>query len=339
MKRVRHVVMIGLLMPGLVAVVPPARAELVEEIVAWVNGDIITWSEYQGEEQARTAEAYQQFTGEELDRMLEKARSELLLAMIDRKILLHHAQALGYDMPKMSKAYAKAFMQQQQIANEDELRRLAEGDGMTLKQVKDRLLELYAPQDIIDMEVINRISVSDREIEAFYQENQEEFRVVGEVTLREIVLLADNDAVKEQRRDEAREVWERASSGEDFSALAQEVSEAGTSAGGGKFGPLKRTDLSENLAEPAFTLPVGGVSELMETPYGFHIIMVESRMDDRALALDDVKDNARKILEDRKFKAELEAFMEKARSESEWCVKPKHAHLLSIDVPPPCERL
>jgi peptidyl-prolyl cis-trans isomerase SurA len=339
MKRVRHVVMIGLLTLGLVAIAAPVRAELVEEIIAWVNGDIITWSEYQGEEQARTAEAYQQFTGEELDRMLEKARSELLLAMIDRKILLHHAQALGYDMPKMSEAYTKAFMQQQQIANEDELRRLAEGDGMTLKQVKDRLLELYAPQDIIDMEVINRISVSDREIEAFYLENQEDLRVAGEVTLREIVLLADNDAVKEQRRDEARRVWERASSGEDFSTLAQEVSEAGTSAGGGKFGPLKRTDLSENLVGPAFTLPVGGVSELMETPYGFHIITVESRMDDRALALDDVKDNARKILEDRKFRAELEAFMEKARSESEWCVKPKHAHRLSIEVPPPCERL
>jgi len=339
MKRVRHVVTIGLLTLGLVAAAAPARAELLEEIVAWVNGDIITWSEYQGEEQARTAEVYQQFTGEELDRMLELARSQLLLSMIDRKILLHHAQALGYDMPRMSEAYTKAFMQQQQIAGEDELRRLAEGDGMTLKQVKDRLLELYAPQDIIDMEVVNRISVSDREIEAFYQENREEFNVDGEVTLREIVLLADNDTVKDQRRDEARQVWERASSGEDFSALAREFSEAGTSAGGGKFGPLKRSDLSETLAEPAFSLPTGGVSELMETPYGFHIIMVETRMDDRALGLDDVRDNARKVLEDRKFKAELEAFMEKARSESEWCVKPKHAHLLSIEAPPPCERL
>ena len=120
MKRVRHVVMTGLLTLGLVAVAAPARAELLEEIIAWVNGDIITWSEYQGEEKARTAEAYQQFTGEELDRVLEMARSELLLSMIDRKILLHHAQALGYDMERMSDAYAKSFMQQQEIANEDE---------------------------------------------------------------------------------------------------------------------------------------------------------------------------------------------------------------------------
>ena len=77
----------------------------------------------------------------------------------------------------------------------------------------------------------------------------------------------------------------------------------------------------------------------METPYGFHIIKVESRIHDHMRSLDDVRDVVRKQLEDSKFKAELEVFLEKARQESEWCVKMKHHELLSIEAPPPCERL
>ena len=59
----------------LLAVVPlaisfPAHAEIVEEIVAWVNGDIITRSEYETEEQLALGDIYRQFTGSELDKQV-----------------------------------------------------------------------------------------------------------------------------------------------------------------------------------------------------------------------------------------------------------------------------
>jgi len=210
---------------------------------------------------------------------------------------------------------------------------------MTVAKVREQLIELYAPQDLIDMEVINRISVSDGEIEGYYAENQELFAVRGDVTLREIVLLADDANGLDARRDEAQQVWQRVSSGEDFGTVAREVSESGTADNGGKFGPLAVDDLSEILSAPAFSLPVGGVSELMETPYGFHVIKVESRIEDHVRSLDDVRSQIRGFLENRKFKTELDVFMQKARAESEWCVKPKHKDLLSVEAPPPCERL
>jgi parvulin-like peptidyl-prolyl isomerase len=242
-------------------------------------------------------------------------------------------------MEKMGDAYVKMFKQQQGIASDEELARLAEADGMTFKQVRQRLAEMYAPPDIIDMEVINRISVSDREIEGYYEENSQAYLVDGEVTLREIVLLAEDDATRDARRAEAEAIFERSKTTEDFAALAMEVSEAGTAPDGGKIGPVKRADLSERLAEPAFSLPTGSVSPLMETPYGFHFVKVESRMDDHMQSLDDVRQTIRKQLEDRKFRAELEVFMEKARAESEWCVEPKHLALLSLEESPPCKRL
>ena len=317
-----------------------ARAEIVEEIVAWVNGEIITLSEYEAERDARVAEVYRGHSGDDLDALVERTRRELLISMIDRKILLHRARALGYDMNKMGEAYLKGFMKQEKIADEHELERMAQQDGMTVKEIRERLIELYAPGDVIDMEVANRISVSESEIDAYYKENRAKFHVEGEVTIREIVLLADDDARRAARREEARAIHRRATAGnEDFATLAREFSEVGTSELGGRIGPVQRADLASNLADLAFTLPVGTVSEMMETPYGFHILKVESRVDDHFRSLDEVRDSIRKQLQDGKFAVELEAFMSKARAEAEWCVAPKHEALLSIEVPPPCDLL
>jgi hypothetical protein len=77
----------------------------------------------------------------------------------------------------------------------------------------------------------------------------------------------------------------------------------------------------------------------VETPYGFLIIKVVSRVDEHTKAIDEVRENIRAFLRTRKFRTDLEAFLEKARAESEWCVKPKHAKLLSVPAPPPCERM
>jgi parvulin-like peptidyl-prolyl isomerase len=315
------------------------RAEMVEEIIAWVNGDIITRTEYEMQLQAQTADAYQRLAGEELDQELERIKNELLIGMIDNKILLHHGQALGYDLERMADSFLELFMEQQGFTSVEEVEQLATQDGMTLDDIKRRLVEMHAPDEVIRFEVANRVSVGEREIEAYYRENPHTFEVEGEVELREIVLLAQDASSKDARREEARELWNQLRDGTDFASLAREKSEAGTAANGGKLGPLERVDLSEILANVAFTLPVGELSELMETPYGFHIIKVVSRVDEHTRNLDDVRERIRAFLQDQKTRTELADFLEKAREESEWCVKPKHKALLSVSAPPPCERL
>ena len=64
--------------------------------VAFVNGDVITKSEFEAEEQAMTAEVYRRYAGDELDAQVEQLEKGLLLQMIDRKILVSHAQMI-YD--------------------------------------------------------------------------------------------------------------------------------------------------------------------------------------------------------------------------------------------------
>jgi parvulin-like peptidyl-prolyl isomerase len=315
------------------------RAELIEEVVAWVNGEIITFSELEEEEENQTAEAYRRLQGEELKQWLLDARSRILLDMIDRKILVHHAQSLGFDLDEMGEAMLDNFKEQQGVTTDAEFAERLESEGLTIEAVKQRLIEMYAPQEVISFEVTNRLSVSDRDVESYYNDHSTQFAQAGDVTVREIVLLAPSDTKKAERRAELDAVLARLEAGEDFAAVAVELSEAGTSEQGGLLGPLKKQDLSAQLAAAAFTVPVGEISEVMETSYGFHLVKVESRTDASVLSLEEVREPLREKLMDAEFGKRISEFMTRLRSNSEWCVKPKYEHLLSIPARTECETI
>jgi len=319
-----NVALAVLLLVGSVIFVTPARAELLEEIVAWVNGDIITMSEMDKEEQAMVAEAYRRFTGEELDESVRMMREGLLVEMIDRKILLDRARAMFSDLEGIKNAYFEGFKESQGITDDAEFERMLAQEGLTLESFKLRLLEMYAPEEVLRYEVSNRISVSDQEIDTYYQEHPEQFAIEDEVTVREIVLLADTDAKKDARLPEAEQIVERARAGEDFASLAREFSEAGSKAEGGLLGELKRGDLSSQLEAVAFTLEERQISDPIPTPYGFHILMVEERTVGEKMLLEDSREQLRVFLENQKYEVDLKAFRDKMRAEAEWCVKAKY---------------
>ena len=314
----------ALVLAAAVMFVTPARAELLEEIVAWVNGEIITMSELDREEQAMVAEAYRRFTGDELDENVKRMREGLLVEMIDRKILLDRAKAMFTDLEGIKDSYFEGFKESQGINDDAEFERMLEAEGLTIESFKLRLLEMYAPEEVLRYEVGNRISVSEDDVDAFYRENPEKFALEDVVTVREIVLLAETDADKDARRSEANQIVERARAGEDFTELAKEFSEAGTKAEGGLLGELKRGDLSDQLEVVAFALEEGQVSDPIETRYGFHILLVEERTVDEQILLADTRDRLRTFLEDQKYEEDLTVFRKKMRAEAEWCVKAKY---------------
>lgn len=318
-----------LLMLGLSAA---SRAEMVDEIVAWVNGDIITRSDFEDEEKARMTELYRQLTGAELDEKVEEVRKSLLLQMVENKILVQRAHMM-YDMTKMREGMFQDFKKRQGIEDDEELKRLLVNEGMTVETLKDRLVEMMAPDYVIQFEVTGRVAVGDREVDEFYRDNPDQFSLPAEVTIREIVVLAETPADKELRRTEMEALRTRALSGEDFEALARDHSESGTSKAGGLLAAAKRGELSPQLEAVAFTLGVGEISEVLEFPYGFHLIKIEQRLEDRLQDLEEIRERVRKGLEDRRFFKEYRAFMDKARGEAEWCVKPAFRDRLPIQSP------
>lgn len=102
------------------------------------------------------------------------------------------------------------------------------------------------------------------------------------VRARHILVLVDPDASEEEiekARARAESAQARITGGEDFAAVAAELSDdSGTAASGGELGPFARGDNDAALDDAAFALEVGGLSELVRSPYGFHIVQLDERL-------------------------------------------------------------
>ena len=300
------------------------HAETLEEIVAYVNGDIITKSELEQQAQVLVSEAYKRCSGDELDRQVKQLNENILLDMVDQRILLDRAKTMFSDIEGIKKMYYEGFKENQGIEDDAEFAKMLEKEGMTVDDFKQRLLEIYAPEEVLRLEVKNRISIGDREVEQYYKDHAAEFDKKDEVTVREIVLLAETPDKQAARRDEVKAVLQRLRSGEDFAAVAEQVSESGTKEKGGLLGTVGRGDLSQALESAAFSMQAGEVSDALETPYGFHILKVESRTVGERASLDEVRETLREMLAAKKYDEDVTVFRKKIRSEAEWCVKRKY---------------
>ncbi len=168
---------------------------------------------------------------------------------------------------------------------------------MTEPAVKARYIE-FDPREFQD-----NVVISEQEIENYYHSNPSEFKVEEMVSGRQIILRVPDDApdeVEDEKRTEALALMERAKAGEDFAELVKQYSEGPEKESGGSFGPLPRSGLLPAVADAAFSLEVGEVSDPIKTRYGWHILKIEERLPEALKPLDDVADRVRAKLAERK---------------------------------------
>jgi len=306
----------------------PVRAEVLEEIVAKVNDEIITRTDLDAEEQALTAELYRTLSGPELDRKLAEGKAMLLRRLIDRRLLMQRGERMFTELDKMGDTLVDQFIDYQKIKDKAELSRLLAQEGLTLAEFKHRLLEQQVPDEVLHYEVGGRVAVGDKEVEAYYHDHPDEFTVPAEATIREIVLLNSEGTEVAQRRTEAEAIRARAADGEDFAALAKEASQAGTKDNGGLLGTIHKGDIAPELEAAAFSIPAGSVSPVIEMSHGFHILKVDARTEERVRPLDEVREPTRDKIADKQYAKDLQAFLDKSWNEATIWVNPKYADRL-----------
>lgn len=307
-----------------------AAAEVVDEIVAKVNEDIVTKADLESEEQGALQELYRQYSGAELDTRVAQAKREMLRHLIDRRVLVQRAGHL-FDLTKMQDFFLASFKENQNIKSDKELEKLLLQQNMTMADLKTRLLEDAAPQQVIRAEIVERIAVSEKDERDYYDAHPEQFEIPAESTVREIVIkstAADRDA----KRAEAEAARSRAAApGADFAAIAAEVSDAGTKKQGGLLGTVKKGDLSAALDHAAFSVAVGEISPVIEADYGFHILKVDSRIEQGAKPFDSAKDEIETKLRAERYPAEYRTYLKKAWAEATIWISPKYQDRLSSD--------
>ncbi len=162
---------------------PQVRGEIVEEIVAWVDGDIITKSDLERQESDLIEAARQRYSGDELRRRLEAVRQTTLLNIIDHKILHHRGQQL-WGSKEIEESYYRDFRQQQGLSDE-EFEQLLAREGLTVERVKHLLSEQHVPDRVREHEVAASMpGIGDLEVRDYYDRHPDEFMAAAEVESR-----------------------------------------------------------------------------------------------------------------------------------------------------------
>ena len=159
---------------------------------------------------------------------------------------------------------------------------------------------LFEPKDYT-----RGVQVTPKEIEAHYQSNQEKFGQPRRLRVRHILIKTDvKDAeATAQARKKAESIREEAQKGKDFAQLAKQYSEdPGTKEKGGDLGFISRGQVVPEFEEAIFALKAGGISPIIQTPYGLHVAKVEEIQEAKVEPLDKVKNQILTLLQNRKAK-------------------------------------
>jgi len=168
---------------------------------------------------------------------------------------------------------------------------------------------------VIDPEKFSEgLTIPDQEISHYYEDNIEMFKQKKQVKARHILFKLDGDAKEEGEkkvREKAIMVREKALKGEDFEGLAKEYSEGPSSEEGGDLGYFSAGQMVKPFEEAAFKLKKGEISDLVRTPFGYHIIKAEDIKEARTKSLEEGREQISKYL---KTMASMDLAHEKALS-------------------------
>jgi hypothetical protein len=183
MSAVVRLVPIVLLMGALQYGLPPqTRGETVEEIVAWVDDDIITKVDLERQERKLIEAARQQYSGDELKRRIEAVRRTTLLDIIDHTILHHRGQLL-WGAEDIERSYLQDFRQQHGLSDDKEFEQLLAREGLTVERLKRMLSERIVPEQLIEQEVAALMpGVSDLEARDYCDRHPDEFMETAEAS-------------------------------------------------------------------------------------------------------------------------------------------------------------
>jgi peptidyl-prolyl cis-trans isomerase C len=261
------------------------------DVAAKVNGVPITTSELNRSFQAHVQVPYAQV---QEDPRAKQVLHQLLDTLIDRELLLQQAKSLKMAVPAQQ---VDTQLQQlrQRFPSPEAFEQALTAQNLSLDSVKKDVENQLLRQQLVQKEILDKVKVSADDVQTFYAQNKDKYVEEEQVRARHILIKVPPDANQAddaKLKRKADDALKRAKQGEDFAALATEVSEDGSKETGGDLGFFPRGRVVAPFEEVAFTLPPGQISDIVRTQFGYHIIKVEEHKAGRALAFDEAKPQA-----------------------------------------------
>jgi peptidyl-prolyl cis-trans isomerase SurA len=300
----------------------PYHGQIVEDIVAYVNDQVISKSDYDRAEQELEQEAHQQGWSHQ---QLYEQRKDLLRSLIDNQLLLSKGKELGISGETDTVKRLDEMRQQYHLATMEDLQKAAEQQGVSFEDLKEQIRENAIRSQVISQEVGSHIQVAPSEIQAYYKAHQQEFEHPEEEKLSEILIATPNpdDAAQvSQAEKKADDIETRLKGGADFATVAKADSNGPTASEGGKLGEFKRGDLAKVLEDATFDLKTGQFTQPIRTKQGWLILEVTDHQAAGVAPLEDVQNQIQEAVGYSKMEPALRTYLSQLRDQAYIEIRP-----------------
>jgi len=319
----RILAVVGMVM--LVAAAPRA-ADIIEQVLVKVNGEIITKSDLEARQIAALRQKNPNFRPDSdtaLKKALEEVTPGVIVEAVDELLMVQRGKELGYTMStEQFNNIVENIKKENKIENDEQLQAALKQEGMTMADLRRQLEHTMMVQRVQQTEVMQKLQVTDTELRSYYDTHKDEFGTTPQVTLREITVNVPvtaqgvNVAQDDDAKAKAEDVRKRILAGEPFARLASDFSDSGSKANGGLVGPLSKSDLSEELQKAIAGLKTGDVTPVLRTARGYQIIKIETLQDSTTKSFEDAKGEVADKIANGKRQGEYVKFLTKLRGEA-----------------------
>ena len=304
-----------------------AKGTIVEEIIARVNNDIITMSDYEKSAGSLRQEAKQDCQGctpEKLNEMVAREKKNLLRDLIDQSLLVQRAKDLNISVETDVVKRLDQVRQQNKLPSMDALQKAVESQGMSWEDYKSQLRNSILTQRVISQEVGSTVRIGSDEVQKYYDAHKNEFVKPEEVDLSMIFFSTENKTPQEVAaiQKKAEGVLKRLKSGDDFGQIAKRVSEGPKASDGGELGTFKRGELTPDLEKLVFGLKKGDITDVIPAPpNGLQILRVNQHFNAGLQPLSKVEQEVENALYEQKIQPALRKYLTQLRKDSYVVVK------------------
>lgn len=305
----------------------PARADIIEQVLVKVNGDIVTKTDFEQRQIAalRQREELASVTPDspELKKAIAEITPELILGAVDELLLVQRGRELGLALgDEQFQKILESIKEENSIKTDEQFQAALKQEGLTLPDLRRSLERQMLISQVQQREVMGKIAVTEDEAKAYYAKNRAQFTTPASITLREILVEVPADArgvnaaADEKAQEAAEDLRTRLLAGEPFARLAADFSDAPSKANGGLIGPFNSTDLSSALLDRLKTMKPGDVTEVIRTPRGFQILKLEARTEEVVRSFEAARDDISDAVAEEKRRGELQKYIEKLRDQA-----------------------
>ena len=203
----------------------------------------------------------------------------ILEGMIIEKLLVQEAEKKGISVSDEEvDAYVESVLSENKMTEEDLLQSLEE-NRMTLEDLKNSFKDQITIKELLDTTVLLDLEVDDKVVEDYYNENTEQFTTPESVKASHIVVNSS---------ELAESIRRKALGGADFAKLAKEYSIGPSGPRGGTLGWFARGEMVGPFEDEAFATKVNGISKVVQTTFGYHVIKVEGKKEAVVQPFDDM---------------------------------------------------